>query len=173
MTLRLHVLDAANVIPLALRDAMVVELKVALPPIEARLALTDVDICFYANPTYCIPEEGMSGYATNAGLIHIVCDPDSPRLNDPERGQRVASTVAHELHHAARNQGPGYGKTLGEALVSEGLAQAFEAEMTGVTPFYAVALALPDLSSLAARALPELIMITSAGFSATNQVASL
>jgi uncharacterized protein YjaZ len=65
-------------------------------------------------------------------------------------------TLAHELHHAARNQGPGYGKTLGEALVSEGLAQAFEADITGHVPFYAVALDAVTLDRVSKVALPDL-----------------
>ncbi|MES0476805.1 MULTISPECIES: DUF2268 domain-containing putative Zn-dependent protease [Citrobacter freundii complex] len=38
------------------------------------------------------------------------------------------------LHHAARWQGPGYGSTLGEALVSKGLADHFSLELFGGEP---------------------------------------
>jgi uncharacterized protein YjaZ len=40
--------------------------------------------------------------------------------------------VAHEAHHAARWRGPGYGTTLLEALVTEGLADHFAIERLGV-----------------------------------------
>lgn len=42
--------------------------------------------------------------------------------------------LAHELHHSSRWDGPGYGKTLGEALVSEGLAGHFAQEVYGAAP---------------------------------------
>ena len=37
--------------------------------------------------------------------------------------------VAHEYHHTLRWVAPGYGRTLGEALVSEGLAGRFAREL--------------------------------------------
>ncbi|MEH5143237.1 DUF2268 domain-containing putative Zn-dependent protease [Enterobacter cloacae] len=40
----------------------------------------------------------------------------------------------HELHHAARWNGPGYGSSLGEALVSEGLAGHFVIQVFGGQP---------------------------------------
>jgi uncharacterized protein YjaZ len=47
----------------------------------------------------------------------------------------LPATLAHELHHSRRIQrGPGYGATLGEALVSEGLADAFVHEAFPSTP---------------------------------------
>lgn len=64
-------------------------------------------------------------------------------LNSPSRpdhaidGAHVYSTLVHEIHHAMRWRGPGCGSTLRERLVSEGLAQTFEAECTGVVPLYA------------------------------------
>ncbi|GGO27498.1 DUF2268 domain-containing putative Zn-dependent protease [Deinococcus humi] len=63
--------------------------------------------------------------------------------------------MAHELHHARRWQGPGYGQTLLEVLVSEGLAQMNELdERGGQLPPYAQADV--DLEALWTRALPLL-----------------
>jgi uncharacterized protein YjaZ len=68
----------------------------------------------------------------------------------------VPTTIIHELHHCSRWAGPGYGRTLLEALVSEGLAQHFEADFReGVAPFYASSLSLADLESLSLRAIQE------------------
>ena len=39
--------------------------------------------------------------------------------------------VVHELHHALRWDAVGYGRTLGEAIVSEGLAGRFVQELFG------------------------------------------
>jgi uncharacterized protein YjaZ len=46
----------------------------------------------------------------------------------------IARTVCHEFHHALRWDGPGYGYSLGEALVSEGLAQVFVHEVLECPP---------------------------------------
>jgi uncharacterized protein YjaZ len=42
----------------------------------------------------------------------------------------LLDTFAHELHHAARWQAIGYGETLLEAIISEGLADHFAVEIT-------------------------------------------
>ena len=46
----------------------------------------------------------------------------------------ILRTVFHEFHHVLRWDGPGYGRSLGEALVSEGLAQAFVHEVMVCPP---------------------------------------
>jgi hypothetical protein len=46
-------------------------------------------------------------------------------------GGDLRRTVAHEVHHCLRMAGPGYGWTLGEALVSEGLAGRFVSRLFG------------------------------------------
>lgn len=46
----------------------------------------------------------------------------------------LLKVLFHEFHHALRWEGPGYGTTLGEALVSEGLAQRFLHEMMELPP---------------------------------------
>ncbi|WP_256390362.1 DUF2268 domain-containing putative Zn-dependent protease [Pseudomonas yamanorum] len=42
--------------------------------------------------------------------------------------------VVHEVHHCLRMAGPGYGWTLGEAMVSEGLAGQFVRRVLGSQP---------------------------------------
>lgn len=72
-------------------------------------------------------------YAPEPGLIFLTVDPASDifRANQEASLERM---FAHELHHAARWAGPGYGSSLGEALVSEGLAGAFAQEICGGLP---------------------------------------
>jgi uncharacterized protein YjaZ len=66
-------------------------------------------------------------------VIFITVDPDNPALsvNSEKSFERM---FAHELHHAARWDGPGYGSSLGEALVSEGLAGHFVREVWAGLP---------------------------------------
>lgn len=53
--------------------------------------------------------------------------------------QQVIATINHELHHMARWQNPGYGETLGGAILSEGIATFYEEMISGWTPPWAKA----------------------------------
>ena len=46
----------------------------------------------------------------------------------------VLATIAHELHHLARWQHAGYGATLGEAILSEGIATLYESQVANWSP---------------------------------------
>ncbi len=52
----------------------------------------------------------------------------------PVDERHLRAVLAHELHHIARWQNAGYGKTLGGAMLSEGIAMYFEELETGWTP---------------------------------------
>lgn len=82
---------------------------------------------------FVIPEKGHLGFCPEAGVIYITVDPENPAFckNDAYSIERM---FAHELHHAARWAGPGYGSTLGEVIVSEGLAGHFSLELLGGEP---------------------------------------
>jgi len=82
---------------------------------------------------FVIPEKGHTGFCPEPGVVYITVDPESPAFcqNDAHSLERM---FAHELHHAARWAGPGYGSTLGEAVVSEGLAGHFSLELLGGQP---------------------------------------
>ncbi len=71
---------------------------------------------------------GVGGLAPAPGQIQITLDPSrfAPDL--------FIRTLIHEIHHLIRWDGPGYGKTLGEALVSEGLAGHFVLMVLGGKP---------------------------------------
>ncbi|MGH7196703.1 MAG: DUF2268 domain-containing putative Zn-dependent protease [Candidatus Saccharimonadales bacterium] len=53
--------------------------------------------------------------------------------------RQLAGAIHHELHHMARWQNVGYGTTLGEAILSEGIATYYEALTSGWTPPWAKA----------------------------------
>lgn len=78
--------------------------------------------------SYVIPEKGHLGYCAGSDVVYVTVDPENPAFckNDAQSLQRM---FAHELHHAARWAGPGYGLTLGEVIVSEGLAGHFALEI--------------------------------------------
>ena len=82
---------------------------------------------------FVIPEKGHAGFCPEAGVVYITVDPENFAFckNDKHSIERM---FAHELHHAARWSGPGYGSTLGEVLISEGLAGHFSIELFGGEP---------------------------------------
>lgn len=130
-TLNLHLLDARGTLT-DLSDW----LRTALARTHERacslMELPSLDVVVKAG-THVIPEKGHLGYAPEAGVIYLTVDPHSPifRANHDASLERM---FAHELHHAARWESPGYGMTLGESLISEGLAGHFALEVCGGSP---------------------------------------
>ena len=101
--------------------------------VSQQLKLPNLDIVFSDNSRGVIPEIGVGGYAPTPHLIFIYINPKHPNL-EKTLSLEVECTLAHELHHSARSYTVGYGTTLLEALISEGLADHFEIETTGVSP---------------------------------------
>jgi hypothetical protein len=83
-----------------------------------------------------IPELGVGG-STNpeTGDVLVSIDGTPPGGLKAALATWIPATLAHELHHSSRIRiGPGYGNTLAEALVTEGLADHFVAEAFPDTP---------------------------------------
>jgi uncharacterized protein YjaZ len=104
------------------------------------LPIQRTDVIIHVKPDWAIPETGVGGFSPTAThcLVHL-----NPRHADFDTNleTELAPTIAHELHHCARHGGVGYGHTLLEALVTEGLACVFEREFRGgKKPIYAQAL---------------------------------
>lgn len=75
----------------------------------------------------------VSGSAFGPARIDLGVDM-SRQVSDDNLHQSVLRTVLHEFHHVLRWDRLGYGLTLGEALASEGLAQAFVHEVMDCPP---------------------------------------
>lgn len=99
---------------------------------KSLMPIPSLDVVVQAGK-FVIPEKGHAGFCPEAGIVFITVQPENPAFikNDAHSIERM---FAHELHHAARWAGPGYGSTLGEALVSEGLAGHFSLELFGGEP---------------------------------------
>ena len=65
--------------------------------------------------------------------MYLSFDPANSQMLE-HLGEPLERTIVHELHHLLRGRGPGYGTTLGEALVSEGLAGHFVREVYASEP---------------------------------------
>ncbi|KJH85243.1 DUF2268 domain-containing protein [Stutzerimonas stutzeri] len=129
--LNIHFLDAREALT-DVRDWIHASLTETYIKANALLALRPIDVVVKAS-AQVIPEKGHLGYAPEPGLIFVSVDPGSAvfRANSEASLERM---FAHELHHVARWDGPGYGFTLGQALVSEGLAGFFAREVCGGAP---------------------------------------
>lgn len=117
------------------------------------LPLEDTDVVVRAG-TGIIPEKGHLGYAPAKGVVYVTVNPGSPSLQANE-AHSLERMLAHELHHSARWDGPGYGETLGEALVSEGLAGHFAQEAFAGDPEPWERLPASDLRPYLSRAEAE------------------
>lgn len=93
------------------------------------LDIVYVNISVYQNKNFTISETGEGGYAASYDWFHIYIDPTKSE-NKLKKiiSNHIPSTVYHELNHVARWNSVGYGSTLLEAIISEGLASVFESE---------------------------------------------
>jgi uncharacterized protein YjaZ len=120
--------------------------------IEGKLVLPTLDIIILDAPESVIPEIGLGGYSPNKNTVYIYTDPGRENFRQIIE-EHLPRTLAHELNHCARWMAVGYGKTLFEAVISEGLAEHFDIEVNKTTPTpWAVAVRGEELAGLIARA---------------------
>ena len=83
-----------------------------------------------------IPQIGVGGFTDpRTGDVSIWIEAKPPGGLRKTLETWIPGSVAHELHHSSRiRTGPGYGNTLAQALVSEGLADHFAEEAFPKTP---------------------------------------
>ena len=90
------------------------------------IGLTDVDVICINDANMVIPEVGVGGYTPSRHLSYLYVDP----LNEELSEQEIFNTLCHELYHAKSYDGQGYGSTLLDSIIFEGLATAFEDEVS-------------------------------------------
>lgn len=115
------------------KDAVVIDganllrvLKKATRVANNYLQHTDCNILVFADPDKTIPEEGLGGLSWGNDWIRIDIDPNTKLGVTKAIQTYLPGMLAHELHHARRSGSVGYGETLSEMLVTEGLAQAYQ-----------------------------------------------
>jgi len=120
--------------------------------------MPDVDVLIERVAGSGIPGIGFGGHCFRRGALTIHVDPDDFGFRKSLDAGQFGRTLAHEFHHCLRHAGAGYGKTLGEAMVSEGLADYFVLEaMGGEPPVWCTALHSDDWASVLAAATEELL----------------
>jgi hypothetical protein len=93
---------------------------------------------------HVVPEVGIGGSTDPRGEVSVRIK-DAEFIEADQLRVWLPDTLAHEAHHSVRTQqGPGTGTTLGEKIVSEGLATVFAREAFPDTPLQPWAQALDD-----------------------------
>lgn len=136
-----------------------------------QLSLAGITVRVGPGPEYLIPGWGIGGRGLSGTEVELVV---APSLPSSTVAARLPSLAAHEFHHAARFRGPGYGNTLLQAMVSEGLADHYASELFGEPlPPWVMALSEADLLLWLDRARPRFDSTTynhSAWFFGTGNV---
>jgi uncharacterized protein YjaZ len=135
--IHVHLLDAAEHLR-EHREHILERTDQTVRRVRELIPVEQVDVMIVENPSWTIPNVGLGGYSPTPHLVQIWLDPNVTDFkHNLER--ELAPTLAHEFHHAIRWHNPGYGQTLLEAMVTEGLAQAFEVPFRdGQIPRYAI-----------------------------------
>jgi hypothetical protein len=120
----LHWLEASGSLA-ELKPALVGEFEAAHRSLAALLDPPRLDILVQRRRGEVIREIGLLGRAYRDTLFSLTVDPDNSNFASSLIDGAVRRQILHEVHHCLRMGGPGYGRTLGEALVSEGLAGRF------------------------------------------------
>ncbi|WP_353779102.1 DUF2268 domain-containing putative Zn-dependent protease [Winogradskyella sp. 3972H.M.0a.05] len=130
------------------KDAIETVVRETLILVNARMSLEDINIIVSSTPASIIPEIGIGGSSPNGFDILMSVDLDFPNLANSIANE-FGPLLAHEMHHAKRQRSTeGYGTTLFEACVSEGLADCFSMEVFDIDPpIWSVALAEADLEA--------------------------
>ena len=127
MNLNLYILKATGRLNPYIKD--IENISEAERKITKVLPVKNVDIVVVDNPDYTIPETGIGGNTYSPDYLVVSLDPTFVNFKNVLQTE-LLDTFAHELHHAARWQTVGYGETLLETMISEGLADHFEIEIT-------------------------------------------
>lgn len=154
--INLHFLNALCEFSEAQTNVIKEETFSAFHEIHKLLPQTNLDIVFMHAPRATIPEEHIGGRSTSSSHIFVYLDAKYPELNRVIK-EELKKTLAHEYHHACRWKTVGYGQTLGEALITEGLADHFTQEVFKCAiPRWSSALSQNDLEKYKKEALLEI-----------------
>ncbi|ROM33716.1 hypothetical protein BK648_23330 [Pseudomonas poae] len=129
----LHWLEASGSLA-AFHQVLNEEFEVAYRAIARWMPPPRLDVLIQRLPGETLAELGLVGRAYRSTMFSLTLDPDNPNFAASLKDGAVHRHIVHEVHHCLRMAGPGYGWTLGEALISEGLAGQFVRHVLGSEP---------------------------------------
>lgn len=98
--------------------------------IERFISLDKMDVIFLSDKKEVIPDFGIGGYSPNHHTVFIYFDTDKYPI-DNDLLFKMQRLLAHEINHCLRYTTTDFGKTLGEQVISEGIADNFSLEVIG------------------------------------------
>ncbi len=111
------------------RNAAILEIAEAVKAAASELIpVGEVRFALNKRPASLFRSVGAGGSCFSKEIVSLDVDPMLDLMEEKNR-RLIRYTVAHELHHAARWRSKGCGRSLGEALVFEGLADHFARQM--------------------------------------------
>lgn len=122
----IHFLNSRNDVTMVMSDVRAAT-RDAVAKVSERADLPRFDLVVRAGSDV-IPDWGVAGHTPAAGVVYLTVNPE--RFD----AALTLRTLVRQLHHLIRWDGPGYGKSLGEVLVSEGLAGHFVLQVLGGKP---------------------------------------
>ncbi|MDD9900717.1 MAG: DUF2268 domain-containing putative Zn-dependent protease [Alphaproteobacteria bacterium] len=139
-----------------LKAEIIHEAETAFARIHTLIPEKELTVSFHHAPDLTIPGEHIGGYCPDSLNVHIYLDTEYAGISNVLQ-HMMRKTLAHEYHHACRWGNPGYGETLGEEIVSEGLADIFSLEaFPGDAPPWCTALNVQQTKALLEKATPLL-----------------
>jgi uncharacterized protein YjaZ len=120
------------------------------------LPVGDVLVTVIPDAARTVERLGVGGHAAGPGDVRIAIDP--ALVAQPSLRRNLAYTLAHELHHSVRWRRPGFGTTLFETMITEGLADHFCRELLrddGALPPWIDAFPRERTEEMLERARPE------------------
>lgn len=154
-TWTLHWLQAAGTLA-PWRSRIRAEIEAAFDACAKVIVPPRVDIVIHQIPHWPTQEVGFGGTAPSRTTMFLAFDTANPAMEARLVGG-LRRVVLHEAYQCLRHAGPGYGATLGEAVISEGLAHHFVVELLGGSPPpWCVALDDAGVARVAELALPNL-----------------
>lgn len=128
MELHIQIKNPEKLSP-SLQDTVTQQVKFHAQKSMDLLSIPKLTITIFPNHTLCIPETGEGGYTPSEHEMDIYIDPTKSKTDLIHIIENIIpSTIYHEAHHAARWINPGYGETLLEGIITEGLACIFAEE---------------------------------------------
>lgn len=129
---RLHWLEATGSLH-SIKSLVTDAIEQARRAIAGQMALPALDIIIQPG-SQVIPELGLLGRAWHSSLFSLTLDVNHPQLMPALTNGSLTRQVVHEAHHCMRMASVGYGYTLAEALISEGLAGQFVRHVLATGP---------------------------------------
>lgn len=123
-------LETGRKIPKELKSLLTKQIKKYASSVGEILKIPVINFTVYSNKDWCIPQTHDGGYTAAPDWIQIFIDPSAKdKLIKQAINKFVPATICHEMHHAKRMSGVGYGDNLLEVAISEGLATIFAEEI--------------------------------------------